>query len=217
MTQSSDGDRRDLFDAWAAGYDESLSSDGYPFAGYGDVIAAVIAAAQIEPDLHVLDLGAGTGNLTAHLVALSAEVWGIDFSEEMLRQARAKVPTARFVRFDLQDPWPSELPDRFDRIVSTYVFHEFDDDDKVRLLVGLARNRLTPGGRIVIGDITFPDDRELAACRNTCASVWDETEHYWVADRMEQRIESAGLSVRHEQISFCGGLFMMELRPEATA
>ena len=95
-------DRVDLFDSWAADYDRSVTADAddaaYPFAGYDDVVDAVIDSAGIGPEHCVLDIGAGTGNLTAKLVSLAGEVWGTDFSEEMLGKAREKVPRAHFVR-----------------------------------------------------------------------------------------------------------------------
>jgi len=205
-------DRVGLFDSWAANYDRSVSADAdvYPFAGYEDVVAAVIAAAAIESNHLVLDVGAGTGNLTAKLVCLADEIWGTDFSEEMLIKARAKVPQAHFVRGDVRDCWPSELPPKLDRIVSTYVFHEFDDEQKLRLLVDLARNRLSPDGRLVIGDIAFPDGRAQAVCRQAATNVWDESEHYWIASRIIPQLEDAGFIVSYKQISFCGAVFVLQ-------
>jgi len=212
---SPEPDRLELFDAWAADYDPRRSTDAYPFAGYDDVIAAVVVASQIEPGHRVLDLGCGTGNLTARLADRAGEVWGTDFSTEMLHRAKRRVPRARFARHDLRAAWPPGLPARFDRIVSTYVLHEFDDEEKVRLLADLAHDRLAPDGRLVIGDVAFPDEKALTACRKRWPAEWDETEHYWVADRIAPRLEAANLTLEHEQISCCGGLFVV--RPGGAA
>ena len=212
-------DRVDLFDSWAANYDRSVTADAdaeaYPFAGYDDVVAAVVATAGIGPEHCVLDIGTGTGNLTAKLVDLAGEVWGTDFSEEMLIKAREKVPQARFVRWDVRDCWPSELPPKFDRIVSTYVSHEFDDELKLLLLVDLARNRLSPDGRLVIGDIAFPDARAQDVCRQAATNVWDESEHYWIASRIIPQLEDAGFIVSYKQISLCGGVFVLQPKDAA--
>jgi len=212
-------DRVDLFDSWAANYDRSVTADAdaeaYPFAGYADVVAAVIAVAAIESNHLVLDVGAGTGNLTAKLVCLADEVWGTDFSEAMLVKAREKVPKAHFVRWDIRDCWPAELPAKFDRIVSTYVFHEFDDEQKLRLLVDLARNRLRPDGHLVIGDIAFPDEDAQAACRQAATNIWDESEHYWIASRIIPQLEGIGFVARYKQISFCGDVFVLKLKDVA--
>lgn len=186
----------DLFDRWATTYERDIvRQQSYPFAGYDDVIAATIASARIAPGHRVLDLGTGTGNVAAQLLASDCEVWGCDFSEEMLRQARLKVPQGRFARFDLRGSWPAQLPHRFDRIVSTYVFHELHDDEKIRLLADLIRRRLTPGGRLAVGDIAFPDDRALSACRREYRAKWDAEEFYWVAHRIVPRLEAERLTV----------------------
>lgn len=205
-------DRTGLFDAWSSSYDRTLIAhpSTYPFAGYDDVVAAVVASARVDPNHRVLDIGAGTGNLTSKLVGLAGEIWGTDFSERMLASARKKVPQARFVHWDVREPWPSHLPDRFDRIVSSYVFHEFDDATKVQLLTELANNRLRPGGYIVMGDIAFPDAEAQAVCREDAAKVWDQTEHYWVASQIVPQLEKTGFTVRFRKISLCGGIFVLQ-------
>src|ERR1041385_966544 len=48
-----------------------------------------------------LDFACGTGRLTAVIAPLAVEVVGVDISESMLKQAQAKVPSARFIRGDL--------------------------------------------------------------------------------------------------------------------
>src|SRR5690348_17992052 len=48
----------------------------------------------------ILDLGCGTGALTAEIVARGAEVLGVDRSEEMIAQARKKFPALRFEVMD---------------------------------------------------------------------------------------------------------------------
>jgi trans-aconitate methyltransferase len=44
----------------------------------------------------ILDLGCGTGALTAEIAARGAEILGVDRSEEMIAQARRKFPALRF-------------------------------------------------------------------------------------------------------------------------
>ncbi len=212
-------DRVDLFDSWAANYDRRVTADAdaeaYPFAGYEDVVAAVIAAAAIESNHLVLDVGAGTGNLTAKLVDQAGEVWGTDFSEKMLIKAREKVPQAHFIRWDMQDSWPPELPAQFDRIVSTYALHHLDDEAKVLFLTSLATQRRRPGGHLVIGDIAFPDSPAQAACRQAATNTWDESEHYWIASRIIPQLEEASFIVGYKQISFCGAVFVLQLKDVA--
>lgn len=51
----------------------------------------------------ILDLGCGTGALTAEIAARGAEVMGVDRSEEMIAQARKKFPALQFEVLDAQE------------------------------------------------------------------------------------------------------------------
>src|SRR5215471_14490353 len=51
----------------------------------------------------ILDLGCGTGVLTAEIAARGAEVLGVDRSEEMIAQARKKFPSLRFEVIDARE------------------------------------------------------------------------------------------------------------------
>ena len=206
-------DRLELFDAWAADYDAGVTSEeGFPFAGYEAVLGRVVqrAAPQSlsEPPTRVLDLGAGTGNLAARFAALGAEVWGLDFSSQMLIKAKENVPNATFFQADLLGDWPT-LP-QFDRIVSSYVLHEFDMDAKLSILTRCAQH-LKRGGRVVVADIAFPTTDILEAAHARWRDVWDEGEHYWVADEALAACERAGFLGSFEQVSSCGGVFTFEL------
>jgi SAM-dependent methyltransferase len=51
----------------------------------------------------ILDIGCGTGHLTAEIAASGAEVVGIDSSEEMIAEARKKYPGLRFEVMDARE------------------------------------------------------------------------------------------------------------------
>ena len=106
---------------------------------------------QARPEV-VLDVGCGTGLLTTRLVgALGARlVTGCDLSLEMLRQASGRSRSARWVQGDAM-----HLPLRdgsVDAALSTESFHWIPD--QAGALADLHRV-LRPGGRIVIGMVTF--------------------------------------------------------------
>ncbi|MCK5585905.1 hypothetical protein KAJ02_07515, partial [Candidatus Bipolaricaulota bacterium] len=84
-----------------------------------------------------------------------------------------------------------------------------DDEAKVCFLTGLATQRLSPGGCLVIGDIAFVDENAQAVCRQAATNIWDESEHYWVASRIIPQLEDVGFIVRYKQISFCGGIYLL--------
>ena len=204
----SERDRVELFDRWAETYDRSVTRDSFPLAGYDEVLDAIVRQAMIEPVHRVLDVGVGTANLAVRIAASRCELWGVDFSDEMLKRACTKLPTTHFVKVDLLDGWPEGLPDRFDRIVSAYVFHEFSDSVKLRLIEDLAEH-LADDGRIVIGDVAFPDVKARDECHRTWRAAWDEDEHYWAAESMKSALAKRGFAVAYEQVSFCGGVFSL--------
>ncbi|MBN1424962.1 class I SAM-dependent methyltransferase [Candidatus Fermentibacteria bacterium] len=200
-----------LFDEWARGYDQSVKKAGeFPFDGYERVLDEIARAAGAHTGMTVLDLGVGTGNLAARFAALECDLWGMDFSSEMLAKARERLPRAVLVQADLLRPWPNELARRFDRIVSAYVLHEFDLATQVHLLCRLAEGHLSPGGMIVIGDVAFSTTVERERAHGEWEDLWDEDEHYWAADEAAEACEIAGLHVTYTQVSRCGGVFVME-------
>jgi putative AdoMet-dependent methyltransferase len=206
MTQDA---RIALFDRWSKTYDRSVLDESGVHDGYDHVLATVVRAADAQPGQRVLDLGMGTGNLAQRFLDLGCEVWGLDFSPAMLAKACAKLPRVKLFQADLLTPddWPAELNQHFDRIVSTYVFHEFSLKAKVRLLRRLADDHLAHGGRIVVGDIAFAS---VQARTDAGADHWDEDEHYWAADETIEACGDSSFQVDYTQVSRHGGVFVFE-------
>lgn len=202
-------DRTKLFDAWARRYDDAVvANDGaFPFAGYERVLDEVAAAADVTPNMRVLDLGIGTGNLAARFAERGCEVWGVDFSADMLARARAKVPGAVLVQANLLGEWPAELRGPFDRVVAAYVFHEFDLAVKMKLLQRIISHSLAENGLILVADIAFPSVAERAEAHRRWADLWDDDEHYWAADEAIAACESLGVCAAFRRVSMCAGVF----------
>ncbi|MFC2105965.1 class I SAM-dependent DNA methyltransferase [Candidatus Bipolaricaulota bacterium] len=203
---SENREREALFDHWANGYDEAVRTcDGFPFAGYEAVLDEIVRRADPEPGQRVLDLGIGTGALAHRFELLGCEVWGIDFSADMLAKANARCPTAHTLQGDLLATWPSGIPHQFDRIVSGYVFHEFALTDK-RLLIERSLRRLAPGGRLIIGDIAFTTATARSKAREKWEDVWDSNEHYWAWDETKSLLTFPEWTPHYTQVSECGGV-----------
>ena len=197
------------FDLWADGYDRDVglsdAENTYPFAGYREVLARIFAAVMQKPGASVLDLGFGTGVLTAKLYENGCDVYGQDFSERMLTLASEKMPGAKLYRGDLAEGLCEPLRGRrYDFIVSTYALHHLTDAQKLRFLRELTE-RLLPDGKILIGDVAFATRAELDRCRETAGDEWDDEEYYFVCDELR----TAFPDLRFEPVSFCAGVLSL--------
>ena len=74
----------------------------------------------------VLDVGCGTGHLTARIAEPGADVLGIDASESMVLQARSNCP---HLRFEVFDALAMKLGPEFDAVFSNAVLHWITEPD----------------------------------------------------------------------------------------
>jgi trans-aconitate methyltransferase len=105
--------------------------------------AALLELLEPRPGERVLDLGCGTGALTAQIAAAGAEVVGIDSSPEMIAQARRAFPQRRF---EIADVRTFILHEPFDAVFSNAVLHWVKEPE---LAVSRIRAALKRGGRFV--------------------------------------------------------------------
>ncbi|WP_404352737.1 class I SAM-dependent methyltransferase [Caproicibacterium sp. XB2] len=194
------------FDEWAETYDESVSKneqeESYPFAGYHTVLQTIYKTVTTGKAPAVLDIGFGTGVLTKKLYDAGCRISGIDFSRKMIDTAQPKMPKATLVQADFSKGVPPRLAGQtYDDIISTYAFHHLTDEQKAVFLRELLQT-LNPGGRILIGDVMFPTDKERQACREKSGSTWDENEHYLDIASFTKQFPEASF----HRISFCAGI-----------
>ena len=197
------------FDLWADGYDKTVGisdeENRYPFAGYKDVLGRIFHTVMQKQNASVLDIGFGTGTLTAKLYEQGCSVYGQDFSSGMLELASRKMPAAHLYQGDFTKGLTEPLRDRcYDFIIATYSLHHLNDDRKLAFLPVL-QDRLNENGLILIGDVAFETREELDRCRLASGDEWDEDEFYFVAD--ELRIGFPNLSF--ERISYCAGILTL--------
>ena len=201
------------FDLWADGYDKAVGlsdeENTYPFAGYREVLGGIFRIVMEKPGASVLDIGFGTGTLTAKLYEHGCTIYGQDFSPRMIELASAKMPEAQLCPGDFTDGLAEPLRARkYDFIVATYSLHHLTDAQKVPFLRMLA-DRLATGGMILIGDVAFETRAGLERCREAAGEEWDEEEFYFVADELREDLPD----LTYTQVSDCAGILTLPRRP----
>ena len=121
-----------------------------------DALATAVAR---RPGAEVLEIGCGTGAVTARLVARGARVTAVDQSPEMLEQARARLAGEREGTVTWLERTASEidaLPEQgFDAVVASLCLSEMSAPERGFVLREASR-RLRPGGLLAIADEVRP-------------------------------------------------------------
>jgi putative AdoMet-dependent methyltransferase len=194
-------------DADAPDYDRDVAVETHPIrAGYAALLEWVARTAQVAARHEVLELGAGTGNLTT-LLRAARHIVAVDVSREMLALAERKVGGAvTWVHDDLLGFFDTSTA-RFDRVVSTYAIHHLVADEK-RTLFQRIRDCLAPRGRAVFGDLMFESDSAMQAAlrryRDTGSiDVADaiRDEFFWLLDDCVPALTVLGFAVTTERFS----------------
>jgi trans-aconitate methyltransferase len=107
---------------------------------YGSDVVSLLAP---QPGERILDLGCGTGHLTAQIADCGARVVGVDRSPEMIQAARGAYPK---LKFEVVDAMELKFEQEFDAVFSNAVLHWIHEP--VRVIQGV-RLALRPGGRFV--------------------------------------------------------------------
>ena len=110
----------------------------------------------------ILDVGCGTGRLTARLAELDRVCVGVDLSPEMIRRATERCRKLRGVSFVCGDFLTVDLGgEGFDCVVSVAALHHMPVEPAILRMKQL----LVPGGRLIINDL-----RASAGFRDEVAS-----------------------------------------------
>lgn len=198
------------FDIWANSYDEKVSTTmGYPFDGYYDILTYIYNKVREGNAKIILDIGFGTGTITQKFYDDGLMIYGIDFSQRMVEIAQSKMKNAVLVNADVKKDLPNVIRNtHFDYIVSTYVFHHFNTEEKIHIISNLKR-LLKPNGKIFIGDVSFKNKVDFYKYRTNHIDIWDDDEVYIVYEELVTLFKKIGLRPDYIQISPCAGVLLL--------
>ncbi len=161
---------RNAFNAFAAGYDaqrEFVIPDLRGFYG-----AATWAVESVPQSPAILDIGAGTGLLSACMLEKfpDAELTLMDIAENMLAVARERFRGRDNIRYVTRDYSVSDLGGPYDIICSALSIHHLDTAAK-RQLFKRVYSTLKPGGMFVNADQA---DGETPYFRRRYLEYWND-------------------------------------------
>ncbi|KAJ5671786.1 Acyl transferase/acyl hydrolase/lysophospholipase [Penicillium longicatenatum] len=158
----------DLADVFYAALFENICADGR-LAGVLDL------AAHENPALRILEIGAGTGGMTAQVIAVLeereyrtgapsfAEYHYTDISHVFLERARTRWPNLqaegrlKFQTLDIDKAIETQglEPSSYDLVIAASVLHATPDLEKT---IRTVRKTLKPGGRLILLEAIKPED-----------------------------------------------------------
>lgn len=205
------------YDAMAVDYDAAVAEGERPYNSLYERPAIFSMLADVTGK-RVLDVGCGSGSLSAWLAGRGAEVVGFDASASMVRLAEQKrIAHASFRVADLSKPLTFLADSSFDVAVASLVMHYLRDwVDPLRELARV----LSPSGELIISTHHPANDIKLSATGNYFDTElvherWDldgkEFEvHFWrrPLSAMFSAFETAGFRV----ISFIEPMPLPECR-----
>ena len=141
-----ENDNKGFWDRWAKRYDFAMSGDGRTYAQIISRMKKVL-----NRNMTVLELACGTGLLSVRLAGNVKLLEATDFSEEMIRQAKAKVHSLH-LRFSVQDATNLPYaPGTFDAVVISNALHIMPGPEKALAEI---RRVLKPGGLLIAPTFT---------------------------------------------------------------
>ena len=134
----------------------------------------------------ILDAGCGTGENALYFAKRGKKVTGIDFLPEPISRAKQKAVdrglTATFLVMDALAL--KELPEVFDSVIDSGLFHVFNDGDRQRYVEGLA-TVVKPGGRLFLLCFSDQEPGTQGPRRVAAKEIRDAFAVGWVVESIE--------------------------------
>jgi putative AdoMet-dependent methyltransferase len=194
------------FDKWAAHYDKSITKGDWMFKDYNFILEKIVQYAAIShPNLTLLDIGIGTGNLASRFLEYGIKVIGVDPSNEMRKTASRKYPQICLYKGHFLDlPFMNQS---IDIIVSSFAFHHLPYEKKENAILEMKRV-LKSMGKIIIADLMFKNKANEKAIKEkliqngkTKMIAEIEDEYYSRFEDLRKKFETHGFSFSGEQLT----------------
>ncbi|OIK13310.1 class I SAM-dependent methyltransferase [Bacillus sp. MUM 13] len=193
----------DLFEEWSKSYDDTVVGKDIEYQEVFKNYELILESVAKRAHGHVIEFGAGTGNLTEKLLQAGLSVTCVEPSPAMREKAIEKLPAGT----DIQDGDFIDFicPEKVDTIVSTYAFHHLTDDEKEKALADYGK-LLKSGGKIVFADTMYQSkeaysqairEAQEAGFHNLANDL--QTEYYTTIPFFESVLEANGFEVSFDR------------------
>jgi putative AdoMet-dependent methyltransferase len=116
--------------------------------------SSILAHIPLDDRMDVLDFGAGTGLISAHVAPHVHKIVAVDTSEAMLAKLAAKPELRGKVEAICVDITEKPVDRRFDLVISAMAMHHVPD---TAALIQSFAEHLKPGGRLAVADLDTED------------------------------------------------------------
>src|SRR4030042_6306771 len=163
---------KEHFQNEARNFDEIIQKI-VPF--YSQMIDALIIVLpfHISKDIHVLDLGSGTGTVCQKVKEryVNAHVTCLDFAENMIIVAKQRLKVYPDVKYIIGDFYNFEFSQKYDAIISSLALHHLRTDDDKKTFYKNIFDHLTDNGVFYNADIILGSNKYL---QDIYMSKWKE-------------------------------------------
>ena len=201
-----------LFDEWASSYNtsikESEEAKTYPFYGYGEIQEFIYQNVSKRSNTKILEMGIGTGLMTKKLYEDGYDITGVDFSSEMIKEAKKIMPFNTYIECDFISALKKISNSKFDVIIFSYSIHHLKPINQKYLLDALYKN-LNKDGLVIIGDVITNTDNEMIEQSEKYSNIWDYDEYYPTLSKYKSTVLMQNYTIEFIKVSNCSGIITL--------